>query len=226
MQRDRVKELRQAHPLISNTELAYDMLYEDIITGRLKMGQKIPQEALAESYEMSRSPLRDALLRLEREGFVERDKGNGFRVCTADIIDYIEYSEFRVNLESFSAFYGARNATDEQIAQMERYVRLCEQAASEGDIRSFCKADEQFHLLIAEASCNQYVMLWFQQNRQKVMFYRYLFTAPDNFDYPVKQHRRILRAIREHEENQAAAAMEKHTNNYIKYLRSKLKTER
>lgn len=221
MASEKAAQMRQMHPLISNTELAYNLIYDEIIAGTLKMGQKLHQEKLSEAYAMSRSPIRDALLRLEKEGFVVNE-GGGFRVCTVDVMDYIEYSEFRINIESFSAYYAARNASREQLCQMEQYVQQCEERAAEKDLRGFCKADEKFHDLIAEASCNQYVQLWFEKNRQKITFYRYLFTAPNNFDYPVKQHRRILAALKQHEEELASRAMKKHLDNYIKYLRSKL----
>lgn len=140
-----------------------------IATGELAPGDKIPSEReLAATLGVSRPSVREALMALEMMGFVEARHGGGTYVCSLTDPDGLDplnslledksprvmqsLIEARMGLESWSAFLAARNASDEEIAEMRHLCSIMEEQAKEGgwdpDI------DAKFHVLITKSTRN------------------------------------------------------------------------
>lgn len=79
--RQTLKRIENEHPFYNNTDLAYECILDRILSGDLKPGDKLLQENLSKNLDMSRTPIRDALIRLERENYLEKN-GTGFQVCS------------------------------------------------------------------------------------------------------------------------------------------------
>lgn len=207
----RIAARRKENPFINQICLAHDLILEDIATGVIAAGSKIQPERLAKQFDMSRSPVREALMQLAEERYVQLDANGSFYACQDDVIDYFEYWLFRVNLEQFSAYHAARNICPEQMARLRQNVKCSELCAKEHDVSGFLKADEEFHRLIAEASGNRYVLQWLEDNLQRMTLYRYRFANLGIvFDYSLQKHKKILKAVIDHDDELAQETMRLH----------------
>lgn len=103
-----ISRKRENNPFISQGELAYEVLLDAIISGNLEIGEKLNQEELSKQLNMSRTPIRDALIRLNNEKLITKGE-NGSYVYRIDIKDYMEFCEFRLMIEETAAYYAARS---------------------------------------------------------------------------------------------------------------------
>ena len=85
------EQIEQEHPFSNNTDIAYELIFHEIVTGALPAGDQIRQENLASNLDMSRTPVREALLRLEQNKYLERTAGGGFQIRKPDIKDYVDF---------------------------------------------------------------------------------------------------------------------------------------
>ncbi|HLE74115.1 MAG TPA: GntR family transcriptional regulator [Anaerolineales bacterium] len=132
----------------------YEELREAIITCSLPPGSIIFEQALAERYQVSKTPVREALQRLVQEGLVEAIHGVGYRILTMTVTDAHEIFEMRLILEKASADRAAQQITQEQLADLST---LAEAAYAYGDYTTythFLEANRAFHLAVAQVSGN------------------------------------------------------------------------
>ncbi|HEU4703159.1 MAG TPA: GntR family transcriptional regulator [Conexibacter sp.] len=120
-------------------------LRDAIHEGRLKAGQPVRQEAVAEEYGVSRIPVREALRQLEVEGLVVIRPHSGARVASLDYAECEEIYKMRERLEPLALVESMAHITDEQVAEA---VRLAEQLASlpNDPPAAWLKADRELHL--------------------------------------------------------------------------------
>jgi DNA-binding GntR family transcriptional regulator len=126
----------------------YDALRADILACRLAPGEEIREQDLAAQYEVSRAPIRDALLRLENEGLVTVHPRQGYSVNPISITDAQELFQLRLWLESACASIAAENATSDILEGLNAYRTY--EAGSD-----FIEYNRAFHKAIAQASGNK-----------------------------------------------------------------------
>ena len=123
--------LLKEQPFLNQTDLAYELVLREILNGQLSPGEKIPQEQLAVLFGMSRTPVRDALIRLEEDRFLEKSGRAGYQVSRIRLKDYVDFCEFRLMLEAKAAYLAARNITGKQLEQLrENMERFREETAA------------------------------------------------------------------------------------------------
>ena len=127
----------------------YEALRADILSCALAPGDELREQELAERYAVSRSPVREALLRLSRERLVDIQPRQGCRVAPVSLADAEDLLRFRAVLEPACAAAAARAATEAQLAGLERFRRF------EGAADGFIAYNRAFHAAIAEASGNR-----------------------------------------------------------------------
>lgn len=137
------------------SDLAYEHIRRNIVTGVLKEGERITEESLAKNLGLSRTPVREAISRLLHEGFIERSGGYSTRVASfpADELDQI--FQIRCLLESYAARRAAQFATDKEIAllhDLSDTMSAHTPPQSEEDYEVISRANEQFHRTIMEAA--------------------------------------------------------------------------
>lgn len=127
----------------------YGALREDILACHLSPGEELREQDLAQRYAVSRSPVRDALLRLERESLVSVHPRQGYRVAPVSVVAARDLLRFRALLEPACAALAARNASDADLAGLDAAV------AFDGTTQDFIAYNRHFHGLLAEASGNR-----------------------------------------------------------------------
>jgi DNA-binding GntR family transcriptional regulator len=141
----------------SLTQLVYQALRDALISKRLPPGERVSEASLARQLRVSKTPVREALLRLQAIGLVEADGGRGGRIVrpSAELIRHIY--EARGALESLAARLAAERATPAQRSQLVELAAASLAAAQDQDLDGFRRHDEAFHDVLAAASANSYL---------------------------------------------------------------------
>ncbi|MEZ5413336.1 MAG: GntR family transcriptional regulator [Opitutaceae bacterium] len=145
-----------------NSTLAYDFIRERILSGEYPPGTALMTEVLAEAIGVSRTPIRDALRKLEADGLVVIQAHLGARVKEMRLDEFKEMCEFRLALESHAAGLAAANRTAGDLVElglaldeMKRLTKLLSQSRDEKDlIAELVREDVRFHVAIINASRN------------------------------------------------------------------------
>ena len=141
----------------SLTQLVYQALRDAIISKRLPPGERVSEASLARQLRVSKTPVREALLRLHAIGLVEADGGRGGRIVrpSAELIQHTY--EVRGALESLVARLAVERATPAQRSQLLELAAASLAAAQNQDLDGFRRHDEAFHDVLAAASANSYL---------------------------------------------------------------------
>ncbi len=137
--------------VVSIVDRVYDALRERIIEGALAGGVRLRQESLADELGVSRTPLREALRRLESEGLVELETNRGARVVEVTVADMLASYEARLLLEPPAA---ARAATTRSLADQMRMRAAIAAHRSASTTTALFEANRSFHVALVEASGN------------------------------------------------------------------------
>ena len=135
---------------------AYLSLKEEIRTNRMPPGFQSPEPELAERIGVSRSTLREALIRLEAEGLVELIPRRGARILPIRADDMREIYEILTSLEpDAAAGLAARSPSDKELRPMEQAAEEMEAALDRGDLDAWAEADDRFHLTLLDLHGNR-----------------------------------------------------------------------
>ena len=136
-----------------------NQLREAIISGRFKVGERLIEEVLAEEYGVSRVPVREALRRLETEGFVTLTPYRGATVSAGSRRDSLELMQVRRGLEVMAARLAAEIRGGEVAAELSAVVRRGRDAALSREVEALPPLIMEFHKLVACASGNRQLQL-------------------------------------------------------------------
>jgi DNA-binding GntR family transcriptional regulator len=189
----------------------YSDLRAELVSLRRRPGEAIPEAEIALSYGVSRTPVREAILKLADEGLVEIFPQSGIFVARIPLAALPEAIIVRSALEQTTARLAAERATSSQILNLHSILQRQREADSAGDNDAFHGADEAFHAAIAEIA--KYPGIWklIQQVKIHVDRYRRL-TLPQSgrMTLVIAEHVTILSAIEARDPSGAGIAMEKH----------------
>ncbi len=145
-----------------NTDVAYDYIRKRILSGEFPPGHALLTETLAGEIKVSRTPIRDALRKLETDGLVTIRAHLGASVKKMNIAEFREMSDLRLALESHAAGLAARNRTDDDLVEMEYALeamktltkRIIASDKEQPFLSELMKEDIRFHIAIMEAAKN------------------------------------------------------------------------
>jgi len=139
------------------SEKAYFAIRDMILEGVVRPGDRLSEEQLSAAIGVSRTPIRDALRRLESDYFVSIRANRGARVRGWDAADIADLFQLRAIIEGFAARRAAERASPEQIAELRAQIKRIDDALASGrkpDIELFLAANARFHQVICDASGN------------------------------------------------------------------------
>lgn len=214
---NKIDKLRSSNPFISSRELAHDIILNAILSGELDSSSKLTQSIIAGELEMSRTPVKEALFELEREGFIEKSgSASIYSVRQFDIGDFIDFSEMRLAIEPEAAFHAARYISDEGTAKLKHCLDVQEKLAASKDMAGLIFNHTQFHKLIVEASMNRYFIEVYNIYENKSLFFNRGFMSESTIAYNLLKHRLIAEKIMAHDETAARDEMRVHLSFYAK----------
>lgn len=143
--------MREIAGASSLTDQVVDAVRAAVLDGELKAGELYSAYQLAERLKVSRTPVREALLRLAEAGMVRFERNRGFRVLKRDPHEVVEVFHLRLLLEVPAAGLAARHADDALVAALREELDAMRATAAEGDDARFMRHDRRFHhhLLVA-----------------------------------------------------------------------------
>jgi len=178
-------------------EEVYDSLKKSILHGKLKAGQRLIEETLAHQIGISRTPVREAFHKLERDDLVTRLPKGGFAVREFTKEDVEEIFGIRSALESYAAYLATFHIPPDRISILEKKIEESERALENGDDEKVVQLHTEFHDLLYK-SCKS-KKLTDMINNFRDYFYRYrsaLLHTKEGFTYSLEGHRQMLEAMR------------------------------
>jgi DNA-binding GntR family transcriptional regulator len=138
------------------TERAYRLIEEQIVTLRLKPGEVLSEQVLSTTFKIGRTPIREALQRLAREGLITILPRKGILVSDINPRNQLLVLEVRREIERLLSRTGAERATEEQRAQLREIAQGMDRAGKANDDIAFMRLDRELNRLMIEASHNDY----------------------------------------------------------------------
>ncbi|MFE3837615.1 GntR family transcriptional regulator [Pseudogemmobacter sonorensis] len=196
----------QDHP--NRTETVYEMLVELLISGELRPGDVIVERKMAERLDASRTPVREALGRLEAERLVYKQPGRGVTVSPFSTEAFVEILNIRQLLEGEAAWLAAGEVPADRLALI-RQVQAQLEANPAPTPTDIWEADDLLHGTIAEAAGNALMVDMIRDLRRRTHVFN-AFRSPWAFSYQGRDNHRLLDAIERGERNSARDAMWSH----------------
>jgi DNA-binding GntR family transcriptional regulator len=190
---------------------AYEEIKRRIFDFVLMPGDRLSESDLAQQIEVSRTPLRQALQRLQHEGFVEAIPKVGWLIVPLDFEKFDELYDFRILIECFAA--RALCATAKARPELLRLARiwLVPAARRLQDAKKMSALDEAFHREIVESIANREMIRTYREITERIRIIRRLdFTKPNRVTATYQEHARILSAIQRRRAGEAQRLLKAH----------------
>ncbi|WP_341678593.1 GntR family transcriptional regulator [Niveibacterium sp. SC-1] len=200
-----------AEPPTTRAEAVYVSLKEDIAEFRLLPGDRFTETEVAERLGVSRTPVREALYQLQREGFLSVQFRNGWSVNPYDFERFENLYDLRqvLELEAVRRLC-ERSESLEALAELEAYW-LLDAASRDADPHSVARQDERFHTALVAAAGNPEMARVHADVTERIRIVRRLdFTQPERVEATYREHAEILRAIRRRRTERATSLLAAH----------------
>lgn len=190
----------------------YKYISEKINDGSLKPDNKINEQQISDALGISRTPIREALIQLTSDGFLENTPRRGFRVKFLDVKKAQELYEIIGILDGKLAYNAADLITEKDIDRMKSLVYDMDTAIDEGNGTKYYELQSQFHGIYFKLNENKTMISLFNQLKNSFLMKYYIFEDPNNEIEILKeanlQHKEIIRLFQERDKEKL--------ENYIK----------
>ena len=185
-------------------QIVYDYLRNEIITMRLSAGDHIEERLIVENLGISRTPVRQALMRMASEGLVEILPNRGARVPPLDLEEVRAFFEAFEIMQKLTIHLAAKRRSDEEMRDIVECQKDYAAAVKIKDIKAIIDTNERFHLTIAKAGHNSHLVrlmadlltkavrldgIWYSWPRSKAFV--------NNLDRSLEEHENLVQAIRD-----------------------------
>jgi DNA-binding GntR family transcriptional regulator len=207
-------------------EKAYDILKELILTGRLEQGKLHNEKRLAEVLGVSRTPVREALLELSREGMVSFVPSKGVKVLKITPKQVQEVFELRRIIEGYIIKSISKQLTPADLRKIEKILSKQDRSARKDEELTFIEMDKEFHLFMASKMGNEQIGTILQNLRDQIHLMGIRAIKDQSRSQQVlKEHQRIFSALKKKDGKRAHDELMKHLNNTEKILIDNLARE-
>lgn len=210
-------------------EQIHKIMWDKILSGEIVPGQRLKDVEWASILGVSRTPVREAMRKMEQERVLLPLANGGYQVRSVSSNDLEELYRCRAALESLAVREAAKSFTPKQAKQFDLLVHQVDGAIADGDLDKVFSLNTEFHWLIVQSSNNSHLINLCAALKKLVTFYRSARLnrgragEQDKEEYLAHlrseqaDHRAIVDALRERDGDQAAALMEKHLLNIASY---------
>ncbi|WP_134704602.1 GntR family transcriptional regulator [Ammoniphilus sp. YIM 78166] len=201
-------------------EQFYHSIKKMIFEGKFKPGERINETQLAKEFNVSKSPVREAIRVLEKEGLVIVDEKSRVLVYEPTMRDVEEIYYCRMALESFAVRSTTKIATEAEIKEIETTLAKTEQAIQNGEESNVIIAlNDLFHHLILEYTQNRRLQKQWNDLKSLTYLFRILnFQGEDRATIILKQHRGIFHYMKSRDQEAASKAMIDHLQCDLEHL--------
>lgn len=202
------------------SEQAYRRIKDAILRGEMPVGHQQLEPALALALGMSRTPVHEALVRLQDEGVVELQPRRGMRVLPLSHRDIREITELLACLEVEAAERtAARRLSPEELAEFDAAIDAMDRALEAGDIEGWNRADFRFHMLLIESCGNRHLVETSKRFLEKANRFRSLTSSHRKPPvYSNVNHAAVVEAIRRGDPQSAGEIHRAHKRRWMREL--------
>lgn len=191
---------------------AYARLLEAIRSGDLRPGDRLTETKLASFLEVSRTPVREAMRRLEDDGLIVHEPRLGAVIRSLDYSEVMELYEVRTVLEATAARLAARSASDLEVSELAALNE--DMASAVNDPRRMFELNRQFHLSLLDAAKNRFLVKTVNALQKTLLILGPSTLAEsERAQQSVDEHGAVLAALRDGDGDAAEAAMKQHIEN-------------
>lgn len=216
MLKNTLDTLMQQNPFARLGDCVYQALYEAIIELDLPPGTVLSETALAKELDISRTPIRNAFIRLAQAGLLENSRKQTFAVAGFKKEESRQLMEARIPVEAQAAYHAAQRISGGQTVALENHLKAFSVAFDAWNIREMVMADNAFHQAIIDAACNRFLSELYRQLAPRVIHYRHFLynKTPKEQLVPLMSaslriHRSIYNAVRLGFADEAKSCMER-----------------
>ena len=206
-----VKYFKNIEKMLSLKDKAYQVIKLEIIGGNLKPGLFLAEEKLSESMHISRGPIREALNRLEEEGFVTIIPRRGTAVSNITFQEVKDISKIRELLEPFAAKESLSRISRSKLKEIKKeLITLMAKPENKENRMRFFVIDERFHKLLNEKCRNKKLIGILDNFENHTNWFINLFLKNYSFKESIEEHLSIIEAIEKNEEDLVATTLIRH----------------
>ena len=207
-------------------DVVFNTLRRAILKGELKPGERLMEITLADKLGVSRTPIREAIRKLELEGLVVMAPRKGAKVASITERDLNDVLEVRKGMEVLAISLACKRITGEELEKLETIEQSFQKLIESGNLTELAEMDVKFHDTIYQATNNQRLVQLLNNLREKMYRYRMEYLK----DIAVRrtlaeEHKAICRALRERDEQQAEEYVSIHIDNQQKAIIRSLSQE-
>lgn len=203
---------------VSLADQVFEKLESDIITGVYPRGETLTELKLVEELGVSRTPIREALRRLEQERLIE-ESGKGSVVLGITVENLMDIMEIRTRIEGLAAYHATKNMSDEEMEQLRSISELQDFYFEKRDLEKLRHMDDQFHKMIYLHSGRSVLSDTLQPLHRKTQRYRKQSISDDKrLSQSISEHKEIFNAMAARDADKAAELMSKHISNAMQYM--------
>lgn len=196
---------------LSRGAMVYELVREWIAAGQLRPGERLSEEDLARRAGVSRTPVREALKRLEAEGFVQVIPYRGVVVAEPSADEVADLCVVRDALEELAARLAAQSISEVELLAMEHLQEEFEEAVAQGDVDRMVETNNAIHEAIWRASRNRLLAHQLRQLRDRILTHQTTsYLLPGRREEACQEHREILEALRDRDPDRAGEAARRH----------------
>lgn len=200
-------------------EVVYESLRRTIISGIIPLGERIVEKEYAERLNISRTPVREALRRLEIEELVEYIPKIGVVVKRITVEDVIEIYKIRYNLEVLASTTAMEKISQEEISDIEKLLDLTEKENKEGNVKEVIRLFGEFNSKIYEASgMKRLTSMISKLNEYTQRFRNISISENTRREKALIEHRQILKAIVDKDKEKLKGIIEKHLEDSLQIV--------
>lgn len=195
-------------------DMVFDVLMNAIMLGQLSPGERLLEVQLAEEMGVSRTPVREAIRRLELEGFVVMVPRKGAYVAGLSVADVEAVFEIRTALETLAVRLAAQRMEAEDFRQLDELAAKMKDTWQEGNVENWVALDASFHELLYKFSRNERLVQMMNNIMEQLSRYRIISLANKEVRHnSLSEHEAVMDALRRHDSEAAAEAAAQHITN-------------
>ena len=197
-------------------DVVFNTLRQAILRGELKPGERLMEIQLANKLGVSRTPIREALRKLELEGLVNMVPRKGAEVADITEKSLRDVLEVRKALEELSVQLACEKITEEEIEELKRVAERFKDTLNDQDVTKIAEADVAFHDVIYTATDNQKLSLLLNNLREQMYRYRVEYLKKEEA-YPqlIAEHEELIDNISKRNKEEATRIMCEHIDNQV-----------
>ena len=197
-------------------DVVFNTLRQAILRGELKPGERLMEIQLANKLGVSRTPIREALRKLELEGLVNMVPRKGAEVADITEKSLRDVLEVRKALEELSVQLACEKITEEEIEELKRVAERFKDTLHDQDVTKIAEADVAFHDVIYTATDNQKLILLLNNLREQMYRYRVEYLKKEEA-YPqlIAEHEELIDNISKRNKEEATRIMCEHIDNQV-----------